>query len=355
MRGRMNREMISDVVAFDPEAACADNGNFFGMPFTSEEAALVLVSVPWDVTVSYGAGTAAAPAAIASASTQLDFYDAAFPGAWRRGIATWPVDETIERRSAQFRAAACRVIEALEHGNKPDRELLAAVNRASAQLNEEIYALTRQLLAQGKSVGLVGGDHSTPQGAIRAIAERYPGVGILHVDAHRDLREAYEGFECSHASIMYNVLQRIPGVGRLVQVGVRDYCETEQLLAESDPRVESFTAAELAEAAFEGGNWREQCDRIIEKLPAEVYVSFDIDGLDLPWCPHTGTPVPGGLTFAQAQYLLERLVRSGRRVVGFDLVETVPAEDSEVDLAVAARVLFRLCGMVLESNNQLNI
>ncbi len=346
---------MSDVVEFDPEVACADNGNYFGMPFTPEEAALVLVSVPWDVTVSYGAGTAAAPAAIASASTQLDFYDAAFPGAWRRGIATWPVDDSIGQRSAQFRTMARRVIEALECGENIDKELLTAVNRASEQLNGEVYALTKQLLAQGKSVGLVGGDHSTPQGAIRAVAERHPGVGILHVDAHRDLREAYEGFECSHASIMYNVLKRIPEVGRLVQVGVRDYCETEQSMVENDPRVESFTAAELAEAAFRGRNWHDQCALIVEKLPAEVYVSFDIDGLDLPWCPHTGTPVPGGLTFAQAQYLLERVVRSGRRVVGFDLVEAVPAEDSEVDLAVAARVLFRLCGMVLESNSQLNI
>ncbi len=212
---------MSDV-EFDPEAACADNGNYFGMPFTPEEAALVLVSVPWDVTVSYGAGTAAAPAAIASASTQLDFYDAAFPGAWRRGIATWPADDTFGRRSAQFRAMACRVIEALERGEKVDEEILKAVNRASEQLNEEVYALTKQLLAEGKSVGIVGGDHSTPQGAIRAVAERYPGVGILHMDAHRDLREAYEGFECSHASIMSTVLTRIPGVGRIVQVGVRD-------------------------------------------------------------------------------------------------------------------------------------
>ena len=204
---------MSDVVEFDPEAACADNGNYFGMPFTPEEATLVLVSVPWDVTVSYGAGTAAAPAALVSASTQLDFYDAAFPGAWRRGIATWPVDEMIGQRSAQFRAMARRVIEALERGEDIDKEILETVNRASEQLNEEVYALTKQLLAEGKSVGLVGGDHSTPLGAIRAVAERHRGVGILHVDAHRDLREAYEGFECSHASIMYNVLRRIPEWG----------------------------------------------------------------------------------------------------------------------------------------------
>lgn len=85
-------------------------------------------------------------------------------------------------------------------------------------------------------MGVVGGDHSVPLGLIQAVAGRYPGIGILHVDAHADLREAYEGFTYSHASIMYNALHEAPGVGALVQVGIRDFCDEELEVARADER-----------------------------------------------------------------------------------------------------------------------
>ena len=144
-----------------------------------------------------------------------------------------------------------------------------------------------------KGGGGVGGDHSVPLGLMRVMAERYPGVGVLHIDAHADLRKAYEGFTYSHASIMYNALQEAPGIGALVQVGIRDFCDEELETARADKRVVQFPDHELAAAGFAGETWQQVCNRIVETLPKQVYVSFDIDGLSPGNCPHTGTPVPG--------------------------------------------------------------
>ncbi len=224
------------------------------------------------------------------------------------------------------------------------------VNDGCAAMNAAVEEQASRWLAEGKLVGLVGGDHSTPYGVIRAIAERHEGAGILHIDAHCDLRERYEGFEFSHASIMHNVLRDFPQVARIVEVGVRDFCDAEYRRAQSDPRIEMFDDRRLAEAAFEGISWAEQCRRIVECLPREVYVSFDIDGLSPDCCPHTGTPVPGGLTFREACFLLESVVRSGRRIVGFDLVEVVPKYEERMDEIVGARMLYKLCGLTLKSN-----
>lgn len=136
-----------------------------------------------------------------------------------------------------------------------------------------------------------------------------------------------------------------------MQVGIRDYCDEEVALAESEERVVQFSDHSLATAKFEGTTWAAQCEKIVSSLPQRVYVSFDIDGLSPDNCPHTGTPVPGGLGFNKAVYLLDSVVRSGRRIVGFDLVEVAPSgEGDEWDANVGARMLFKLCGLILKSN-----
>ncbi len=342
---------------FDPDGVGVANGAYFGFPFAPEEAEVVLISAPWDVTVSYGAGTADAPDALIEASTQLDFYDPAMPGLWRRGIATADIDYTMLEHSQRLRNDAARVIEHLEAGGAPDDEhiarRLARVNEGCARMNDRIHAQASEWLRRGKRVGLVGGDHSTPYGLIRALGEQGESFGILHVDAHCDLRRAYEGFEYSHASIMYNVLRDVPQVERIVQVGVRDYCESEARLADESGRVVRFGGYELAWARFAGTTWADQCARIVEKLPQRVYVSFDIDGLDIGYCPHTGTPVPGGVSYDEAVWLIEAIARSGRRIIGFDLVEVVsPQGDGKVDAAVGARMLYKLCLATLLSQEE---
>lgn len=340
---------------FDPNGVGVDNGNYFSMPFTPEEAALVLLSAPWDVTVSYGAGTAYAPDAIIGASIQLNRYDAAAPDAWRQGIATAPVDYSIQELSQRLRHDARRVIEHLEAGGKTTDDYVVRkirrVNEGSIELNRNIREQAEQWLEQGKLVGLVGGDHSTAYGLMRALGKYHEQYGVLHIDAHCDLRAKYEGFEFSHASIMYNALHDIHQVERIVQVGIRDFSLEEKTLAEKSGRIIQFEDQQLLEREFAGTPWDETCREIIAALPEKVYVSFDIDGLDLPYCPHTGAPVPGGLSFNKAARLLQ-LLGAERRIIGFDVVEVCPHESSHIDASVGARILWKLCGQTLRSNQQ---
>ena len=181
-------------------------------------------------------------------------------------------------------------------------------------MNRIVYLQSSALLRQGRFVGIVGGEHSVPLGFLQALGEHYDSFGILHIDAHADLREAYEGFSFSHASIMYNALKTVPAISSLTQVGVRDFCQEEYDFIQNSDRIAFFSDESLQEGLFEGLTWREQCHRIMESLPDHVYISFDIDGLTPDLCPHTGTPVPGGLTFQQVDYLLYLLASSNRKI-----------------------------------------
>lgn len=346
-----------DIKNYNPDDVGVNNGNYFGFPFTVEESELVLLSAPWDVTTSYGGGAASAPDAIIEASTQLDFYDPDCPNIWQRGIATADIDYSIQDRSARLRAIAKRIIEGLEHGSTTlgdylTQRQLERINTASEELALQLFAEADKLLSEGKIVGLVGGDHSTPLGVIKAVAKHHKGVGILHIDAHRDLRKAYEGFTQSHASIMFNVLSEVPRVSRLVQVGVRDYCTAEAELALTDERVVSFEQDAIDERRFAGESWGAVCGEIVAALPEKVYISFDIDGLSPDNCPSTGTPVPGGLSFGEAVHLIKSIVRSGRKIVGFDLVEVACGKMGDLDANVGARMLYKLCCQTLKSNTK---
>ena len=340
------------MASFDPNAA-AVGGGIYGLPFTPEESRVVLLPVPWEATVSYGGGTAAAPQAILDASRQVDPLDREVGRPWQAGIALLPISEDVRAWSDEARRMAQPVIAAGGPGQDPELRLAAeAVNALSERMNAWVHEQSRRWLAAGKLVGLVGGDHSTPFGLIRAVAERHPGFGILHVDAHADLREAYEGFRFSHASIMNNVVREVPGLQRLVQVGVRDYCDEEDQLVRDNPALlRTFFDADLKREQLDGEPWSRLCGRVVAELPQEVYVSFDVDGLDPSLCPHTGTPVAGGLSFAEATALLRRLVESGRRIVGFDLNEVAPDPEgrSEWDANVGARLLYKLIGFALLS------
>jgi agmatinase len=201
------------------------------------------------------------------------------------------------------------------------------------------------LAGQGKIGGSRGRRPQYAAGLLRAQGKRHKQFGILHIDAHLDLRIAYEGFTYSHASIMYNALP-IKQLTKLVSVGIRDFCEQEnEVFLKNKERVRIVRSADVRRQQYEGITWREQCDAIIAGLPDKVHISFDIDGLDPTLCPNTGTPVPGGFQYEEATYLLSRLVHSGRTVIGFDLVEVSPGKD-EWDANVGARLLYHLCGVL---------
>jgi agmatinase len=342
---------------FDPNGVGLNNGHFIGLPFTEEEAELVLLPVPWDVTVSYADGTANGPANILDASSQLDLLDPFVKEAWKMGLYMRHPDIYWFNKSQQLRPKAQAYIEFLENGgdlatSPAMQDILAEINTACAELRAWVRQETTALLDQGKLVGLVGGEHSVPLGYLDALAQRYPGMGILQIDAHMDLRKAYEGFTYSHASIFYNALQ-INDISKLVQVGIRDYCEAEErIVAESGHRVVVFYDHELKARIYEGEPYHVICQEIVSKLPQHVYISFDIDGL-LPFlCPNTGTPVPGGLDFNQALYLIRQVVESGRKIIGFDLCE-VAGQPHEWDGNVGARVLYRLANLAGHSQGRI--
>jgi agmatinase len=323
---------------------------FLGADPDPSESALVLLSVPWEVTTSYGSGTAAAPDAIRRASHQLDLEDGAFPPGYLSGISMLIDDGSIAEMNATCRPLAAGLIAAMGAGRLPDPALLERVNLAGESINRMVRLAAGEWLAAGKSVAVVGGDHSCPYGLIEALAEEGEPFGILHVDAHHDLRNAYEGFRWSHASIFYNVLARIPQVTRLVQVAIRDYSAGERAFAAGDERVTCHYSDAIFRQRAAGVPYAEICRRIIESLPDRVYISFDIDGLDPANCPSTGTPVPGGLSYEEACYLIEELVGSGREVIGFDLCEVTPdPSGGEWDANVGARILYKLCNGLLAS------
>ncbi len=343
------------IKSFDPSGVGLRNGHFIGLPFDESDAEVVLLSVPWDVTVSSGEGTSTGPANILACSPQLDLFDPDIPDAWKIGLFMRPSNEYWLRRNQELRPLSKRYIDFLEEGGDPasDKEMskiLDEINQSCKNLKDWVYLETRQLMEAGKLVGIVGGEHSVPLGYLQALAERHGNFGILQIDAHMDLREAYEGFAYSHASIFFNALQ-IPQITRLVQVGIRDYCEAEWSLAqESGSRVHVFTDQSIREMQFEGATYHAICESVIASLPEKVYVSFDIDGLEPSLCPNTGTPVPGGLQFQEAIYLIRQLRQSGKTIIGFDLCE-VGGEGNEWDGNVGARVLYKLANALGSQKN----
>ncbi len=333
------------MTTFNPNEPGMANGNYFALPYTNDESEITIISVPWDVTTSYRAGTHRGPDSVMEASLQIDLYDQSVPDAWRVKIGTLPIDESIEKRNRKMRKVAEQIISHLEEGGDLSEvdDILAEVNAASDELNTSVYQMCREQIENGRISAVLGGDHSVPLGNMKAVSEKYEDFGILHIDAHADLRVAYEGFRYSHASILYNALNEITQISQLTQIGVRDFCQQEADIINTDPRIRCFTDMELKRNIFEGKTWKRQCEEIIATLPQNVYITFDIDGLSPDLCPNTGTPVPGGVNFREADYLLHMLASSNRRIIGFDLCEVSPGKESDWDANVGARILFKLC------------
>lgn len=340
---------------FDPNAAADENSGVFGLPYTREESSIVMIPVPWEVTTSYGGGTCDGPAAILSASRQVDLFDSEVLKPYESGIHMLEENRDIRTWNDEGRKLVLA-------DNEKD---LPRINALGDRLNTWVCEQTAAIFASGKTPAIVGGDHSTPFGAFQAAGAAHGKFGILHFDAHSDTRCAYNGHTWSHASIMYNALARIPTIEQLVQVGIRDYCEEESnFVASQGERVSMFTDLAISRRSIKGDSWDRIARDLIAPLPKKVWVSFDIDGLDPRFCPHTGTPVPGGLDFNQAIYVLSLLARSGRTIIGFDLNEVAPAPRSnateftaadEWDANVGARLLYKLCAFALLSQGKRQI
>ncbi len=346
---------MADLSNFDLNGAGNPNNNIFGLPFTEEEARLVILPVPWEVTVSYNAGTARSAEHIFKASLQVDLMEPEWKDGWKRGFYMRSPDKRVLLKSDYLRKEAELLIAYITKGEEISKnsfmcKSLKDINEGSVYLNNWVYQQTSELLKQGKLVALLGGDHSAPLGFLKAIAEKYQEFGILQIDAHFDLRKGYEGFTYSHASIMYNALNEIPAITKLVPVGTRDYCLEEfEYLNANSKRIQPFLWSDIRDRQFEGACWKDLVDEIVDKLPQHVYLSFDIDGLDPKLCPNTGTPVYGGLEVEQVFYLLKKMLSSGRKFIGFDISE-VGVGETDWDANVGARILWKLCNMLVTSN-----
>lgn len=348
---------MTDLKNYDPNVASNPDNNIFGLPFSEEESKVVIVPVPWEVTVSANAGTSRSAEHIFRSSLQVDVFDMDVCDGWKQGFFMQEINRKLLMKSDYLRKEAELYIDYITKGNdlkqnKFMTKSLKDINEGSVFINNWVYEQTKELLGKNKLVALLGGDHSISLGLIKALAEKHDSFGILQIDAHCDLRKSYEAFTYSHASIMYNVLNEVPQVERLVQFGIRNYAEEEwNYVCNSNYRVITYLDQQVKERMFEGENWRSIVDELIQHLPQKVYLSFDIDGLDPKLCPHTGTPVPGGYDMEQILYIVKRMIAQGKQFIGFDLVEVGTGEDC-VDANVGAIVLWRLCNLLIKSNCQ---
>lgn len=344
-------------MTFDPSVTASSKLGLFGLPSTPETAKVHLIQVPWEVTTSYGGGTAQGPRAILEASPQIDLFDLELKKNYEAGYYLHPAMNDLEDLNRRMRPLALQVRAELEDQGKlseEGRRILAEVNAACNAMVSAVHRQSSSLLGQNKLLGLIGGDHSTPEGTIRAHSEKVQGdFSILHIDAHADLRTHYQGFTHSHASIMNNVMNAEWRPQRLVQVGIRDFCEEEYDMIQKRPDIEAFFDLDLKRAQLSGESWAKVAEKIVDRLTDRVYLSFDIDGLSPVFCPNTGTPVPGGLTFDEALFLIGQVVRSGRKLIGFDLNEVAPSpHGDEWDGNVGSRILYKLCGWLVESHRE---
>lgn len=335
-------------MSFDPNGVGIANGNIFGFPVTAEEANIVITPIPWDATASYGKGTSDGPQAILDASTQLDFYHPKLDNAWETKVFMSEISADWRQINADLCIKAMEYIAHLEEGGKlEDSEeyqiVVADIAEAQHALKENLKEKALSLFAQGKIPAVLGGEHSTPLGLIEAVDALGKPFGILQIDAHADLRDAYEGFEQSHASIMFNAVKNCPNLERLVQVGIRDVAQSEiDLINNSNGKIKTYFDWDLKEAQFNGTTWKELVADIIVNLPENIYLSFDIDGLKPFLCPNTGTPVVGGFELEEINFLFFELVKAGKKIIAFDLNEVSPGNNDDWDANVGARALWNL-------------
>ncbi|HOJ04937.1 MAG TPA: agmatinase [Bacteroidota bacterium] len=270
-----------------------------------DSSAIAILQAPYEATVSYGKGTAQGPSALIEASHYVEFWDEMYQRelCFEKGIAT---------------------LEALDFGAATGRAML-----------DQLQEAVKTLLDMDKFVVTLGGEHSISTAPIAAHLERYPGMSVLQIDAHSDLRESYEGTPYSHASIMARVLEFMDPA-RIVQVGIRAQCR-EEFETIRERGINTFFAWQIRQGVF-GQSWKE---RVLDALGDEVYITFDVDGLDPSVLGATGTPEPGGLLWDETMQLLA-MIGKRKRIVGFDVVELAPDEVNPYSAFVAAKLTYKL-------------
>lgn len=295
----------------------ATKSNFLGLEKKYSDYAtspVVVVPAPYEHSVSYGGGTRLGPQAILDASHYVEFYDE-------------------ELKQELTREHGIATLQPLNFKGKKDKNALDIIERT-----------VRKLLSDGKFVVTLGGEHTISAAPIKAHLDKYPDLSVLHIDAHSDLRNEYEGNKYSHACVMARVCEFLDP-RRLVQVGIRAQCAEEAQFI-IDRHISTFYAYDIHNEKFNppSANWQ---DTVVKKVTDTVYISFDIDGFDPSIMPATGTPEPNGLNWHETMVLL-RKVSEHARIVGFDVVEFSPIKGLHHADETAAKLVYKILNYALE-------
>jgi agmatinase len=298
--------------------ALPTSNNFLALPkesSTYETSKIVIVSAPYEKTVSYGGGTAKGPSAILNASHYIEFLDDEFfrELCFEQGIATLP---------------------SLAFGKRTGKSMLDFLQRAV--LNE---------IQNEKFVVTLGGEHTISTAPIMAHYAKYPKMSVLHFDAHSDLRMEYSGTPYSHACFMARVADNGFPMKRVVQVGIRAQEKAEFEYAKK-LGIQTFYATRIRKGEH-GTNWQSS---VVKALSAnEVYVTFDVDYFDPSIMPSTGTPEPDGFFWNETMEIFRELNRAGKRIVGFDVVELSPDPKAKHSTYLAAKLVYRMLNFAFAS------
>ncbi len=273
-----------------------------------ENAKYVLIPVPYDGTSTYVKGADQGPQAIIDASDSIELYDIELDAeGYREGIYT---DVPIRQ-------------------NKTPEEMVQAV-----------FERVSHFVKSNKIVGVLGGEHSVSIGSIQAMKAQFPNLSVLQIDAHADLRDSYQNSLYNHACVM----RRAQEMGaNVVQVGIRNVCAEEKPFIVPE---NMFYAHQIRHR----NNWMEEA---LHRLPGEVYLSIDLDGLDPSILPSTGTPLPGGLSWYQLTDFLTLLFQT-KKVVGFDVVELCPNPSEKSSDVLAALLVYKIINLfsLYQKNNE---
>lgn len=274
--------------------------------FRYDESEIVILSVPYEHTVSYGGGTSEGPQKIIEASAYVEFYDDEFDSelCFEKGICT---------------------LDPLNLNDKFDKEMLDFVENIS-----------KKILNDNKFLVTAGGEHTISYAPIIAHLEKYPQMSLLQFDAHSDLRTEYEGSIYSHACVMSRVTEKFPP-NRLTQVGIRALCKEESIFIKEN-KVHTFFASGISSGKY-GSNWAKS---IVDTLSKEIYISFDVDYFDPSIMPSTGTPEPGGFLYNETLEIFREVQRQNKKIIGFDVVELAPIDGISHPDLTTARLIYKM-------------
>ncbi|MEP7197526.1 MAG: agmatinase [Saprospiraceae bacterium] len=273
-----------------------------------KKSAVILTSIPYDGTSTWGKGADKGFQAFLYASENMELYD-------------------IETSSEPYKNGIFLEKALVVKGDTPD------------QMVKKVYKKTKELLTTGKLLSFFGGEHSVSIGILRAFAEKYPKLTVVQLDAHTDLRQSFHGSKYNHACAVAEAQRDC----NLIQVGIRSMDISEREYLEED---KCYFAHNIVDNDY----WMEES---IKKMTDPVYITLDLDVFDSSIMPSTGTPEPGGLEwYPILQYL--RMIFSRKNVVGFDIVELAPNPNNPAPDFLTAKLYYKMLAFYFERKNRKN-